>query len=412
MIRVRHPLLWVAVLAVLPLVLAIGVLLVSPTTVQAATITVKSAGEDLIPNNQCTLLEALNNANNDALTHADCLVAGGGADTINFDINPASCSMDGCLIQTTLSYIVTAPVTINGYTQPGASANTLAVGTNAALRIHLQPANSSAITALRIQANDVTVRGLVISGYDQSGIEVESGARARIAGNYIGTDIYGTQAPNNGDGGIFVQSGASATVIGGTLPADRNVISGHDDEPYGFGIFLNLVSGVTIQGNYIGTNAAGIASIPNLSGIFVRGSSSNTIGGTTAGARNVISGNSTRGIVLVDAEVPSSSNAIQGNFIGYNAPGDGFVANGGGIFFSGVSNNLIGGTETGAGNRIGGNTTRGVELQGGSGNRVLGTPSSATVDSALISSLGRTITRPFRCCSTPASASARRSRGR
>jgi hypothetical protein len=58
-------------LVVLPLPFALGLILASPAPAEAATIVVNSSGEDFVQNGQCTLVEALNNANNNFVMHPD-----------------------------------------------------------------------------------------------------------------------------------------------------------------------------------------------------------------------------------------------------------------------------------------------------------------------------------------------------
>src|SRR5713226_2668330 len=58
---------------------------------------------------------------------------------------------------------ITAPVTIDGYTQPGASPNTLGNGDNAVLLIEL---NGNGGSGLSITTANCTVRGLVINGFN------------------------------------------------------------------------------------------------------------------------------------------------------------------------------------------------------------------------------------------------------
>src|SRR5206468_534691 len=123
------------------------------------------------------------------------------------------------------------------------------------------------------------------------------------------------------------------------------------------------------QGNFIGVNAAGTG-IPFASGFFgveIGGQHTevNTIGGTAAGARNVIGGNSI-GILMDDR---SFDNIAQGNFVGLGA--DGVTAVGNrlqGIAVSDLSGsltiigNLIGGTVAGAGNTITNNGSAGIAV--------------------------------------------------
>ncbi len=184
-----------------------------------------------------------------------------------------------------------------------------------------------------------------------------------IQGNYIGTDATGSYAVSNLIGGIWVFDGASGVTVGGTNAGAGNVISGNGSA----GLLLDGVSNNVVQGNLFGLNAAGIAAVSNAdSGIYVvAGASSNAIGGTVAGARNVISGNFSYGIYVSD---PGTGNLIvQGNYIGTDVHGTNALANGAsGIgIWSSASNVLVGGTNAGAPNLVSGNSN-GISL-GGSG---------------------------------------------
>jgi titin len=172
-----------------------------------------------------------------------------------------------------------------------------------------------------------------------------------IQGNYLGTDATGSLDRGCRGAGVYV-SGAPGVQIGGTTTAARNVISGNND--YG-GVWLTGgANGAVIQGNYIGTDVTGTLAVPNNPFGIEIATGGNTIGGATAGARNVISGNTQRGIDL--NENVASNNVIQGNFIGTNAAGTAAIGNGiYGINLLRAENNLIGGTAPGAGNVISGN---------------------------------------------------------
>lgn len=120
----------------------------------------------------------------------------------------------------------------------------------------------------------------VISGNGVDGIHINGATGTAIAGNYIGTDITGSQDVGNGDFGVFVRESPD-TSIG--LPGMGNVISGNGDGPFEAGIFVlepapPLVrlspagvnpSFLNIQDNLIGTNAACDAAIPNENGVVV-----------------------------------------------------------------------------------------------------------------------------------------------
>ncbi len=176
---------------------------------------------------------------------------------------------------------------------------------------------------------------------------------------YVGTNAAGTAASANG-GGIWVQS--PNNTIGGTTAAARNIISGNTLA--GVALQTAAATGNQVVGNYLGVNAAGTSAIANQDGVRLDACSGNTIGGTTAGAGNLISGN-TWGVRFVSA---SSTNVVRGNAIGLSA-GGAALANNVGLSFTSGSNNTIGGTAVGAANTIAFNTTKGIEvLDGSSGN--------------------------------------------
>jgi hypothetical protein len=116
----------------------------------------------------------------------------------------------------------------------------------------------------------------------------------------------------NGQG---INIGGTNNVIGGTLPAARNLISGNRGSGITVGASWSVVSG-----NYIGTDAAGTSILGNLGdGMTIFGSAKNSqIGGSEPGAGNVISGNGGNGIAVYAG---SSGNVIQGNLIGTDANG-------------------------------------------------------------------------------------------
>ena len=135
----------------------------------------------------------------------------------------------------------------------------------------------------------------------------------------------------------------------------------------------NVLSGIRISagaasnqvlGNFIGTNASGLSSLPNRGdGVDVSGASTNTIGGAEAGAGNVISGNGGDGVSL---SVSAGSNLILGNFIGTNASGLYALPNSGnGVDLANVANNIIGGVFAGDHNVISGNLASGISFNTG-----------------------------------------------
>jgi parallel beta-helix repeat protein len=219
--------------------------------------------------------------------------------------------------------LIYVPVVIDGTTQAG-----WAIGAPV-IEIRGTGAGPGS-TAFLIAGGGCTVRGLIINGWGATGIQL-AGATNTVEGNFIGTNAAGTAGIANGSSGINVFS--SGNTIGGVTAAARNVISRNAT-----GIWISLgTSGNTIQGNYIGTNAAGTAAIPNIEGVHVTGGSTATIGGATASARNVISGNTSHGIFI-----SSNLNVVRGNYIGTDAAGSAAIGNGAnGVMISGGSDNQI-----------------------------------------------------------------------
>ena len=189
-------------------------------------------------------------------------------------------------------------------------------------------------------------------------VEVDSGVGNIIRGNYIGTNVAGTAALPNSDN--FTSYGD--VTIGGTTAGAGNLISGN-----GSSQTITIYGAALIQGNLIGTTADGTQPLANGGiGIFL-GQVSNklvTIGGTTPAARNVIAANSI-GIYIKGPEEAGSSELVQGNFIGTNAAGTGALPNvSHGIALNMATNVTIGGTATGAGNLISGNAEDGINVSG------------------------------------------------
>jgi hypothetical protein len=293
-----------------------------------------------------SLRQAIMDANNNA-----------GADMISFNI--AGAGPHTIAPASPLPPIAEA-VTIDGTTQPGYGGSPV---------IELSGSNAGqTVTGLEIGGGGSTVRGLAINGFNGPGIFLHTNGGNRIAGNYIGTDITGSMAAGNNTG-IVVQT--ANNIIGGTTAAERNVISGNAS---GVTLSFSGATGNFVQGNFIGTDVSGAIDLGNLlNGVDVYDASTNTIGGTTAGARNIISGNGSHGIVIAGSK--ATGNLALGNFIGTDVSGTAPLGNSsdGVILFFHANNNAIGGDISGAGNLIAFNGGVGVSLfnEAGNGNSIL-----------------------------------------
>src|SRR5262249_27069190 len=135
------------------------------------------------------------------------------------------------------------------------------------------------------------------------------GDNASILGNFVGLAADGSTAkPNNH--GVLITFGAPSAIIGGTAARDRNVVSGNSL----FGITIEGPDAI-IQGNLIGTDKQGSTAIGQLLDILISGAAKTTVGGSAAGAGNVISGSGNDGVQVIN----SSNCRIEGNLIGFNA---------------------------------------------------------------------------------------------
>ena len=225
------------------------------------------------------------------------------------------------------------------------------------------------------------VDGLEITGDDSTvrGLVIQNFAGAGIylnggSGNVIEGNYIGTDLTGTGaaaNGTFGIEIiNSSGNTIGGTTAGAGNVISGNTDD--GISFWGASATGSFVQGNLIGTTADGLAALANGSnGIKISGNASgNTIGGTSEAERNVISGNADDGIELGAAD----GNVISGNYIGVDANGTARLGNGrhGVVLWSAASNTTIGGTANGAGNVISDNAI-GIVIDGNGGSTVTGT---------------------------------------
>jgi trimeric autotransporter adhesin len=241
---------------------------------------------------QCTLRAAIEEANDTP-----------GADIIEFDIgsgsslrtiSPASALPD-----------ITDPVTIDGYTQRGARENTLEEGTDAVLKVELDGTNAVGASGFRIDAADSTIKGLVINRFNSSGISVNGAGNDgnRIEGNFIGTNAAGTADRGNSTG-VSIGDQSADNTIGGTQPAQRNLISGNDGS--GIGV-AGTPTRNEVSGNLIGTTADGSGDLGNGSTGVVLFGPSNAVGGTEPGAGNTISGNGSDGVLVNGSSATGNS---------------------------------------------------------------------------------------------------------
>ncbi|QEH35408.1 hypothetical protein OJF2_39600 [Aquisphaera giovannonii] len=273
------------------------------------------------------------------------------------------------------------------------------------------------------------VAGNVVSGNGQSGVMIyavettpaPSGYRNILRGNFIGTNRAGTASRPNGGNGVFIYGsslnlvgGADAGLGGGQAPAltlgasEGNLISGNAQA--GVAIFSPVANlkafGNDVYGNFIGTDASGMAAIPNADGVDILSAQGNRVGG--AGLANLISGNLSNGVYVTRvSDNDGSGNAVASNLIGTDRTGAARLAGSQqafGVYLYNVTGNVVGqaGGATLGGtnvplspaNVISGNAQAGVRIGGtSSGNAVqgnyigLGLDGTAHSDAADLSNL-------------------------
>ncbi len=208
-------------------------------------------------------------------------------------------------------------------------------------------------TASTIGGTSAAARN-VVGGQAVAGIQDNGSTRSLIEGNYVGTDVTGTVALPNGTG-ISVSAGAVGDVVGGAATGAGNLASGNT----GQGIFVGGNS--LVQGNRVGTDVSGAGGLGNQAIGVEIGGSGNTVGGSSAGAGNLISAN---GVGVLFGYDNLANNALLGNLVGTDSTGQGPLGNtsDGVRFDNGSSINTVGGTTAGAGNVIAFNGGAGIGL--------------------------------------------------
>jgi hypothetical protein len=250
-----------------------------------------------------------------------------GADTIKFNIPVQAVHTISPLSELP---VITGPLTIDGYSQPGSRPNSRqSDGLDAVIQIELRGLNVGApADGLRINASNVVVQGLAVNGFANNGIRINSGTGSKIEGNFIGTDASGTLDRGNADDGVEIGGGSKHT-IGGILSGQCNLISGNN----GDGVHLSTggKGSNKIQGNLMGVQKDG-STIIGGSDVGVRiATPKNTIGGTEPGAANTIAHNFQDGVRISEDESTVGnrilSNSIFENDLGIDLRGDGRTLN-------------------------------------------------------------------------------------
>lgn len=287
------------------------------------------------PSGVCSLRAAILQAN-----------ANPGPDIINFNIPGSGPHRITLGSQLPTISDTSGALIIDGYTQPGASANTSEQVSNASIRIELRGPGYNGRSAMVVTSPNNTIRGLAIYRTFSNIRLTGAGATGnRIVGNFIGTDANGSYeipgARNEyiDQSGVEIGNGASSNRIGTPALADRNVISGN---PYS-GVRINHANtkGNLVQNNLVGLTPNGSDSLYTyVAGIDVQwGANETIVGGYEDHAGNVVTGNTNYGI---DLSHSSKNNRIVGNYLGTDVTGSRVRSDTGNLIGLAIKDNTVG----------------------------------------------------------------------
>ena len=306
-----------------PLAMALAGLLLSSAS-WAATFVVNDLGDAPLGGamctgmpNPCTLRAAIQAAN----ANAD-------ADTIQFDFSGGQVTIS----PTSALPPIVNPVTIDGYALDAGYPNTMAVGHNAIIRIRIDGLNAGpnvpGLVFLSGASNSM-LRGVAITRFGAHGVMLSgqnianSLIEVSVTGNFIGTDGTGvgddaTGLLANAGSGIFINDLARNAMVGGDLPAERNLIVAHGTQT---GVALFNAPQNQIRNNYIGTNRAGDSRRATAVGVSLHSSNNALVNDNTIGASNL-------GVFITGDSGATNYSFLQGNRIGVGTNGTAITAPG------------------------------------------------------------------------------------
>jgi hypothetical protein len=283
--------------------------------------------------------------------------AAGSPSEITFNIGTGGAQTIKFLANSTVLPKLGSSITVDGTTEPGFAGTPI---------VTIDGTNLGPNSTVEIGGNNDTVRGLAMSAAGASGTD-PAGTALFVSGNnnvISGDNLFGlgyslsvsgssnsfsgietrvviiapaiasTLVANNmfvgSSFGVLSLQDTSGTTIGGTVPADRNVIA--------FGLTITDSSAATVEGNFIGTDPTGKTWSGSEVVVTLTGSSGCVIGGTTAGAGNVI-GAGVR--ITSDSNQQATGNVIEGNDINTQVDGLTPLGSHDGVYIAASHNSVI-----------------------------------------------------------------------
>ena len=265
---------------------------------------VVTTAHDTVDGDVSSVEALLANAGADGISLREALMASNasaGADLIRFNLEAGQ----RVIALASALPTITDTVTIDGSSQSGYAGTPLVALDGSKPGLDASGLVLSSLPAST--ASGSVLRGLSIYGFSQSAIEVNPDvASVLIAGNFLGVDLSGLNAPGNGKWGVDTNGAGAGLVIGGSSAADRNVIGGHSLG----GIAINGTQDARVMGNDIGVGADGVTALSNALGVLLTNDVSGTVVGGSAAEGNLIAHNGAGGVATLSA---SNFGAVLGN---------------------------------------------------------------------------------------------------
>ena len=338
----RGPRAWALAL----LALALLAIVLAPATTHAAGITVAASEVAINANGQCSLREAIINANNDAATHADC-TAGSGADIINlvastYSVTDSYVSYSG----NTGLPVITTNITIEG--------NGATIDRNSATVFRLFAVDGSAPEAGNLTLNDLMLTDGAMTS------DVGGGAVFNDRGTLTINDSFlsGHSGANSGGGGAIRAEAGTTTINTTTLSGNQAPNSGGGGAIFGNNTATIVINNSSIRSNTAANTAGGGIAISytgsnslTITGSTINGNSANSGGGISGGSGTITLTNSTVSGNTSQSngggmDLGSTTGTLNNVTVTGNTAGAGGGGGGGGVYSNSTLNlnrNLISG---------------------------------------------------------------------
>lgn len=299
-----------------------------------------------------------------------------GSSTISFNIPTSDSGFDPAsgtwtiLLHSNLPYILGNNITIDGTTQTANQGNLNPNGPEVVIKSTSNVTFAFGVVGPNsMVGRNNTIRGFALGGFEYA-IMLFGAVNCSVSDCHIGIMADGvTPFSVSNSYGIGVTGGTYmgyTTDFSHNITVSNNVISGNAIA----GIALVGAYNVTVASNRIGCDRTGTVAVPNSQGVYITSAAhDNVIGGETAAARNILSGNTNAAVVMDGMNV--RANVVKGNYIGLDSSGSAPLPNHYGVIIQQRANgNIVGGSSDASRNIISCNSEIGVYIQAADSNRV------------------------------------------